>query len=361
MNIKFIFTEAMQHLQTRDFVKAASGFSSITRGDPTNFPAWINLAIALRGNNDLNGSLQAYERAELLDPNLPALWYNKGNLCIDMGRMHEAAHCFLRAITLAPTYEAAHTNLGVVLSQLTTSKMDVEDLIASWEKLSGDNPLKKHYIAALRGNDSGSTAREFVERHFDNFAETFDERLSALNYQTPQLMSQLIGTLQPMKGVTLDAGCGTGLCGPMLRPLSSQLIGVDLSGEMLKKAASRGIYDALVRRDIIDFLTDRAFRNEQFDLIVAADVLIYFADLSNIFASVRQAMSRGGIFVFSVEKNENEHSFVINSSARYRHGERYVSTTATEAGFRIDVVRHEIARMEFGKPEHSLLFAFTAC
>ena len=39
----------------------------------------------------------------------------------------------------------------------------------------------------------------------------------------------------------LDAGCGTGLCGPGLRGRAGRLVGVDLSPEMLKRAAGRGV------------------------------------------------------------------------------------------------------------------------
>ena len=34
----------------------------------------------------------------------------------------------------------------------------------------------------------------------------------------------------------LDAGCGTGLCGPLLRPLAARLVGVDLSEKMVELA-----------------------------------------------------------------------------------------------------------------------------
>ena len=37
----------------------------------------------------------------------------------------------------------------------------------------------------------------------------------------------------------LDAGCGTGLCGPLIAPHARRLVGVDLSGQMLAHARER--------------------------------------------------------------------------------------------------------------------------
>ena len=34
----------------------------------------------------------------------------------------------------------------------------------------------------------------------------------------------------------LDAGCGTGLCGPLVAPYARRLVGVDLSERMLARA-----------------------------------------------------------------------------------------------------------------------------
>ena len=38
------------------------------------------------------------------------------------------------------------------------------------------------------------------------------------------------------RGDVLDIGCGTGLCGPLLRPIAVSLCGVDLSAGMIEKA-----------------------------------------------------------------------------------------------------------------------------
>ena len=48
----------------------------------------------------------------------------------------------------------------------------------------------------------------------------------------------------------LDAGCGTGLCAPLLRPHATHLTGCDISVPMLEKAKAKLGYDALLRSDL---------------------------------------------------------------------------------------------------------------
>ena len=52
----------------------------------------------------------------------------------------------------------------------------------------------------------------------------------------------------------LDAGCGTGLCGPLLRTRAKRMTGVDLSPKMIEWAAERGIYDRLAAEELTTFL-----------------------------------------------------------------------------------------------------------
>src|SRR6201999_2336722 len=89
----------------------------------------------------------------------------------------------------------------------------------------------------------------FVRETFDDFAESFDHNLQELQYRAPQLLAGTINrhvTSAAAGGlVTLDVGCGAGLCGPLLRPISRRLVGIDLSPNMLSKAAARAVYEQL--------------------------------------------------------------------------------------------------------------------
>ena len=87
-----------------------------------------------------------------------------------------------------------------------------------------------------------------------------------------------------------DLGCGTGLCGLLLRPAGRDAGGVDLSPAMIEKARARGVYDRLEAGDLVEAMK-KAPRS--FDLLVAADVFIYVGDLAPTFeAAARQPPPR---------------------------------------------------------------------
>ena len=59
-----------------------------------------------------------------------------------------------------------------------------------------------------------------------------------------------------------------------------------------------------------------------FDLIFSTDVLIYFGDLTALFAAAAQALEQGGILAVSTERGED--GWTLLPSARYAHGDDYV-------------------------------------
>ena len=77
----------------------------------------------------------------------------------------------------------------------------------------------------------------------------------------------------------LDAGCGAGLCGPLIAPCARRLVGVDLSGRMLAQARNKNVYDELIQRELTSYLRDSP---AVFDAIVSADTLVYFGPLRDV-------------------------------------------------------------------------------
>ena len=125
-------------------------------------------------------------------------------------------------------------------------------------------------------------------------------------------------------------------------------MGVDLSSHMIGQARERQVYDELFVDEIGAFLS---VRFAQFDLAVAADVLIYFGDLRNVLATVWQALKPGGVIAFTVEKHEGE-GYVLQPTRRYAHSIDYVRSVATSIGW-TEVSAHErVLRMEQRQDVH---------
>jgi predicted TPR repeat methyltransferase len=65
------------------------------------------------------------------------------------------------------------------------------------------------------------------------------------------VMLQVI-SLRDYYEVVIDAGCGTGLLGRLLRDHAHILLGIDLSSKMMQQADDTDLYDGLVVGSIVD-------------------------------------------------------------------------------------------------------------
>jgi len=179
--------------------------------------------------------------------------------------------------------------------------------------------------------------------------------LERLDYRAPGLVAKAVGARYPGAKndlLVMDAGCGTGLCGPLLRPFASSLVGVDLSPKMLDKAKGRQVYDELVTAELVGYLEQQP---ASFNLIVSADTLCYFGDLSPFLKAAKGALLPGGHLIFTVEKGETETGFALNIHGRYSHARKYIEDELKLSGFQLCSIEHEKLRKEAGEPVWGLL------
>lgn len=144
-----------------------------------------------------------------------------------------------------------------------------------------DPELNRYYRAALTGREPPPTApAHYVRSLFDTYAEGFDEHLvRVLHYQAPQVLARGLEPMRRRFSRALDLGCGTGLCGPLVRPMAEVLHGVDLSATMVERATALGVYDRVVPSDLVAYLRQS---HERYDLAIAADVFIYIGALDAV-------------------------------------------------------------------------------
>jgi predicted TPR repeat methyltransferase len=269
--------------------------------EPANRDALLHRATALLELNRQEQALQAFEQLLEIDPTLALVWSTCGDILRELGRLPEAARCYRQAI--------AH---------------------------GGDAELNGYYLAALGTQPSPTVApRAYVEGLFDGYAAQFEQHVvQALHYRAPEVLAQPLARLHPAPfNAALDLGCGTGLCGPLVKPLAQRLVGVDLSSQMLARAQALGVYDELVHADIAAHLQATT---ERHDLVLAADVFIYIGELSPIFAAVGGLMDAGGVFCFSTEvASAGAHGFELLPSLRYAHSQTYLRALADAHGFEV--------------------------
>jgi predicted TPR repeat methyltransferase len=226
-----------------------------------------------------------------------------------------------------------------------------------WLAEEPGNPIALHMRAACTGSGVPPRASNgFVERTFDGFAASFESKLQKLSYRAPALVAAMVrdAGLQPAADLdVLDAGCGTGLCGPLMAPYAARLVGVDLSAGMLAHARDKGIYHALVQGELSEFLHDHV---GAFDLIVSADTLVYFGALDEVFGRAAAALRPSGLFVCTLERLDPggaiDHRLEMHG--RYSHAEPYVARVLTGAGLRAEIAHAEL-RLEAGTPVAGLV------
>jgi predicted TPR repeat methyltransferase len=225
-----------------------------------------------------------------------------------------------------------------------------DEAIASYRKaLEFDdvaNPDRVRYVLASLGSEAVPDASplEYVRDLFDKYARRFEDHLvRQLRYRVPELLAAQLQPLLPARPIdVLDLGCGTGLCGVLLKPLARSLTGLDVSENMLEEARAKDIYDTLVAGEIGAYL---AQQNASFDLIVAADVFIYIGDLAPVFKGAHEALRPGGLFAFSTEISEGAERRLLGS-LRFSHSAAYVQRLAAQTGWHVESVTQQVVREE---------------
>jgi predicted TPR repeat methyltransferase len=272
---------------------------------------------------------------------------------VEAGNLPRAETLFRRIVSDNPAHASAWRGLGQVL---TRQGKHAAALSAMAEAVRAARvlapaapsvPAESLTAAAARATDRLTPSSEAAELHFalateakilapsrvpaavvaelfDRYAPRFDEHLrDKLAYRVPERVAEAVARHMPGeagRADVLDIGCGTGLCGVLLRPMAKSLTGVDLSSAMIEQTRKRNIYDHL---HVGDLLATLSAADCQYDLIVAADVLIYHGDLSQIFESAMGALRPSGLFVFSIESSQAER-YQLQPSRRYGHSRAYI-------------------------------------
>ena len=328
---------------------AASAYRRALALAPANASAHSNLGVMLRRAGRYSEALSAFEQALILDPRRADTSLHLGKTLAALERYEEALAAHHQAIRLQPGYAAAYRSLSLLLYRLERSAEAVA-LLQRWQAQDPANPVARHLLAAHSGAAVPlRAADDYVQDLFDGMAENFDAHLQRLQYRAPALLSEALAGVLGAADATrtvLDAGCGTGLCGPLLRPYARELVGVDLSPRMVDLARLRGDYDQLVVAELTAFLAADPAR---YDLVVSADTLVYFGDLDPVLTAAVTALRPGGSLAFTVEQGAVADKFHLARSGRYQHGEQYLRQGVQRAGLHLTLLDTVALRLEAGR------------
>ncbi len=333
---------------------AALAAERATELRPDHGPTHALLALALLQAGAQVEALPAGRRALSLDPASAEALAVHAQALRATGHVADAVRASRRLATLD-----ADKDTLMAAASLLAEAGEREEAVAVYRRVLAADPddvVLAHLVDAMDGTTSAKAPERYVSQVFDSYADRFDDHLVGhLGYRAHEMVAGIVAEALPAgtEARILDAGCGTGLCGPLLRPVAERLVGVDLSARMLAKAGERGVYDALVQDELARFLNTTT---ERFEAIVSADVLCYVGDLRGVFQAATRALSDGGLLAFTVERQPDP-GFRLTPSGRYAHGLDHVRACA-QGLFRARGVANVILRTEASAPVHGYLCLF---
>jgi predicted TPR repeat methyltransferase len=288
----------------------------------------LALAEEYLGDRDFTAAADLARQALELVPAFAPAWFLLGEACHRAGETAGAAAAFEEVLRLDPAdRQGAAARLA----------------------LMGLRPLPDAMSAT------------YVATLFDRYAPLFESHLlGVLHYRGPQMILAALKRAATARGREMrfdrvvDLGCGTGLMGEEIAPFAGWLRGCDLSPEMVSRAEGVGHYSGGV---VVGEATAclAGLDEGSVDLVLAADVVVYIADLAPLLGPTARVLAAGGRVAFSAQTHAEE-GVVLGPDMRFHHAPDHVAALAAAAGLAV-VHREEAAtRRDGGKPVPSTLY-----
>jgi len=327
-------------MQEGRWEEAARILSAATDVEPRVFDVWYHLGSALYQLGRKAESLDALEHAVALSPeHIQALVYRAGIL-LELGRASEALAANEGILAARPGIPAVLLNRANALAALNRYQeaLAAYDAVLAVDAANAQARANRENILFLMRRASRMPA-DNLRRLFDKYAVNYDEHMvETLIYRGHLHLRALFDRLFPQaKGPLriLDLGSGTGLVGEAFKDLvrpgnggGGRLDGVDLSPAMNEAARARGIYNDLFLAELETHLMES---RSVYDLVLAADTMVYLGDLAPTFTGVAARLVPGGQYIFAVEAKETE-GWEQTKANRFRHSLAYLRWEAERAG-----------------------------
>lgn len=277
------------------------------------------------------------------------------------GDLAGAADLMRQALEITPSFASAWFALGDIREQ----QKKREEAIAAYRKACETDLADRHgarlRLMRLGAEPMAEMTPDYVRALFDQYAPRFDRALREhLDYRGPEVLRDAVVEARHAAGKpvhfsrALDLGCGTGLVADAFASLVDEMTGVDLSPGMLAKAAKRKFYAALKEADMLAAL--EAEGDASFDLVIAADAMVYVPDLAPLCLEAARVLTPNGVFGFTVETHEGE-GVILGRTLRYAHAVGYLREMLSAARLRVPVLQAVSTRNDGGAPVPGLVVA----
>ncbi|ERF83691.1 methyltransferase domain-containing protein [Bradyrhizobium viridifuturi] len=300
----------------------------------------------------------------------PRLFLSSGDLVADRryefardlqlkGDLPAAAELLEQAIELVPKFPSAWYTLGKIRLELGQR----EAAIAAFRAARDADPEDRHgaglHLMQLGIEPVSSMPPGYVRTLFDQYAPRFEAALVGdLGYRGPALLFKAVLSVRAAAKKpaffkrAIDLGCGTGLAAGAFARHVDRFIGIDLSPRMIDKARATGLYAELEVDDMLNGIAGKP--DASAELILAADAMVYIADLAPVLAEARRVLVAGGVFAFTTETHDGE-GVILGEGLRYAHSAAHVRATVAAAGLTLALLDDLSARNEDNIPAPGLV------
>lgn len=283
---------------------------------------WHNMGMCYLQLSSPALALEAWHKAMEHDVNLDSL-YHTGVCYQQMTRYDDAEIYFQRALTIQEDHLDSYLNLIAIAIERfqTDTALKLIDKASSYHRDREDLHYLKSSLTQSPNMDKAPAS--YVAQLFDHYAGHYDAHVTQhLHYKLPEQLKVILQSYVSKTTMqsALDLGCGTGLCGKIIKEFTQSLTGIDLSKDMLKIASELAIYDTLLETDILTYLETTA---ESFDLVTMAELLPYIGDLTWM-KTLHQRLNPLGLVVLSIEDSSSTDSYHLHEHARFAHCSDYV-------------------------------------
>ncbi len=279
------------------------------------------------------------------------------------GDLAAAADLLLQATELAPGFASAWFTLGDIRERL--GERDVA--IAAFRKARESDPGDRHgaglRLMRLGAEPVSGMPAAYVQVLFDQYAPRFEAALVGdLGYRGPALLFKAVLSVRAAARKpaffkrALDLGCGTGLAAAAFAKNVDRFIGIDLSPRMIEKARNTGLYAELEIDDLLEGL--RSKPDASAELILAADAMVYVADLPPVLAEAGRVLVPGGVLAFTTETHDGD-GVILGEGLRYAHGADHVRASVEAAAMDVSLLEDRSARNEDNVPAPGLVVVAT--
>jgi predicted TPR repeat methyltransferase len=279
------------------------------------------------------------------------------------GDLVAAAELLEQAVELAPDFASAWFTLGQIRERIGQR----DRAIAAFRQAVGTDAQDRHgaglHLMRLGAEPLAAMSPAYVQVLFDQYAPRFEAALvDDLGYRGPALLFRAVLSVRAAARkpafftCAIDLGCGTGLAAAAFAKGVDRFVGIDLSPRMIERARATGLYAELEVAEMAAGLRGRP--DASADLILAADAMVYVADLAPVLREAKRVLTPGGLLAFTVETHGGD-GVILGEGLRYAHGAACVRASIEAAGLNLSQCEDLSARNEDNVPVPGLVVVAT--